>query len=89
MPDPDPDPVPDPQPGSPVTVHAFVDFHCPYSYRVVAWLDDLGPERVAVRHHLFAIEQVNRYPTATEWRLWEQPLDDRHWRDMPERHPLL
>ena len=73
----------------PVAVDAFMDFQCPYSYRVVAWLDELGPERVTVRHHFFAIEQVNRDPAATEWRLWDQPLDYRHWRELPDRRPLL
>ena len=72
-----------------IVVDAFVDFHCPFSYRVVAWLDDLGPERVIVRHHLFAIEQVNRDATGTDWRLWDQPLDYRHWKDIPEKRPLL
>lgn len=73
----------------PVLVDAFVDFHCPFSYRIVAWLDDLGPERVSVRHHLYAIEQANRDATSTEWRLWDQPLDYRHWKDVPEKRPLL
>lgn len=74
---------------APVVVDAFVDFHCAFSYRIVAWLDDLGPERVTVHHHLFAIEQVNRDPTATGWRLWDQPLDYRHWKDIPDKRPLL
>jgi hypothetical protein len=78
--------VPD---ATPVVVDAFVDFHCPFSYRIVSWLDDLGPERVTTRHHLFAIEQVNRDPTGDAWRLWEQPLDYRHWKDVPEKRPLL
>jgi hypothetical protein len=62
----------------PLEVELFMDYHCPYSHRVAAWLDGLGPERVAVRHRLFGLEQVNRDPTATEWRLWEQPLDYVH-----------
>lgn len=73
----------------PLAVELFLDYHCPYSYRAVAWLDDLGPELVAVRHRLFALEQVNRDPDAAEWRLWEQPLDYRHFRDIPERRPLI
>jgi protein-disulfide isomerase-like protein with CxxC motif len=77
------------RPGQPVVLDAFVDFHCPFSYRIVAWLDDLGPERVTVRHHLLAIEQLNRDPTGTQWRLWDQPFDYRHFRDMPDRRPLL
>ena len=80
----------DPAPaGAAIVVDAFVDFHCQYSYRVVAWLDDLGPEHVTVRHHLFAIEQVNRDATGMDWRLWDQPLDYRHWKDIPEKRPLL
>lgn len=75
-------------PGAPVAVELFMDYHCPYSHRVVAWLDDLGPERVEVRHRLFGLEQVNRDPTATDWRLWEQPLDYRHYRDRQDRRPL-
>jgi 2-hydroxychromene-2-carboxylate isomerase len=31
---------------------------------------------------------VNRDATATEWRLWEQPLDYVHYRERPERRPL-
>lgn len=84
-----PDAQPDPRPDPPLVVDAFLDYHCPYSYRAVAWLDDLGPELVTVRHRLFALEQVDRDPDAAEWRLWEQPLDYRHYRDLPERRPLV
>lgn len=65
-----------------------MDYHCPYSWRVVRWLDDLGPEQVAVRHRLFALEQVNRDATAGTWRLWEQPLDYIHYRERQDRRPL-
>ncbi|MBF8289394.1 MAG: DSBA-like thioredoxin domain, partial [Chloroflexi bacterium] len=65
-----------------------MDYHCPYSQRVVLWLDDLGPERVAVRHRLFGLEQVNRDPGATDWRLWEQPLDYIQYRERQDRRSL-
>jgi hypothetical protein len=72
----------------PIVTELFMDYHCPYSGRVVAWLDELGPERVAVRHRLFALEQVNRDPAAAEWRLWEQPLDYVHYQERQNRRPL-
>jgi predicted DsbA family dithiol-disulfide isomerase len=72
----------------PLEVELFMDYHCPYSHRVAAWLDGLGPERVAVRHRLFGLEQVNRDPTATEWRLWEQPLDYVHHQARQNRRSL-
>jgi len=72
----------------PLEIELFMDYHCPYSHRVVAWLDALGPGRVAVRHRLFALEQVNRDATATEWRLWEQPLDYVHYEERQYRRPL-
>jgi predicted DsbA family dithiol-disulfide isomerase len=72
----------------PLEVELFMDYHCPYSHRVVAWLDALGPDRVAVRHRLFALEQVNRDAAAAEWRLWEQPLDYVHYQERQHRRPL-
>jgi hypothetical protein len=65
-----------------------MDYHCPYSDRAVRWLDGLGPARVRVRHRFFGLEQVNRDPTASEWRLWEQPLDYQHYRERQDRRPL-
>ena len=65
-----------------------MDYHCPYSYRVAGWLDDLGPGHVAVRHRLVGLEQFNRDATAAEWRLWEQPLDYVHYRERQNRRPL-
>jgi len=69
-------------------VELFMDYHCPYSYRATAWLDGLDGDRVVVRHRLFGLEQVNRDATATEWRLWEQPLDYAHYRERQDRRPL-
>lgn len=73
---------------APVDVELFMDYHCPYSYRVVAWLDALEPERVRVRHRLFALEQVNHDPAAEQWRLWEQPLDYAQYRGRQHRRSL-
>lgn len=72
----------------PIQIELFMDYHCPYSYRVAGWLDDLGPRHVAVRHRLVGLEQFNRDPTAAEWRLWEQPLDYLHYRGRQNRRPL-
>lgn len=72
----------------PVELDVFYDFHCPYCYRAIEWLDRLTPELVAPRHRLFALEQVNRDPEADDWRLWEQPLDYRHYRERQDRRPL-
>ena len=79
----------DPAPlSAPLPVEVFMDYHCPYSRRVVAWLNELGPERVAVRHRLFALEQINHDPDAGTWRLWEQPLDYAHYKERPHRRTL-
>ena len=72
----------------PVAVELFMDFHCPYSYRVTCWLDDLAPGLVEVAHRFFALEQVNHDPDAGQWRLWEQPLDYRQYRDRQDRRAL-
>lgn len=79
---------PPPDGSLPVAVEAFIDFHCPYSYRAVTWLDALGPELVDVRYRLFGLEQVNRDPTAEHWRLWDQPLDYEHYQERRDRRPL-
>ncbi len=72
----------------PLDLTVWYDYHCPYSHRVVAWLIGLGPERVRPRFRPFPLEQVNRDATATEWRLWEQPLDYVHDRERQDRRPL-
>jgi predicted DsbA family dithiol-disulfide isomerase len=72
----------------PLDLAVWYDYHCPYSYRVVAWLIGLGPERVRPRFRPFPLEQVNRDATATVWRLWEQPLDYVHYRERQDRRPL-
>jgi hypothetical protein len=72
----------------PLELTAWVDYHCPYSYRATAWLLGLGPAVVRPRFRPFPLEQVNRDPEATGWRLWEQPLDYRHYRDRQHRRPL-
>jgi hypothetical protein len=69
-------------------VEIFLDYHCPYSRRAVAWLDELGPEQVTVRHRFFALEQINHDPDAVTWRLWEQQLDYAHYRERPWRRTL-
>ncbi|MBI2775834.1 MAG: DsbA family protein [Chloroflexi bacterium] len=78
------------QPGGPgpLEVELFMDYHCPYSWRAVAWLDDLPADAVRVRHRLFALEQVNRDPSATGWQLWTQPLDYVHHQGRQDRRPL-
>jgi predicted DsbA family dithiol-disulfide isomerase len=73
---------------APVELDVFYDFHCPYCYRAVEWLDQLTPELAAPRFRLFALEQVNRDPEGEAWRLWEQPLDYRHYRERQDRRPL-
>ena len=80
-----PQPVEDPLP---LRVEVRMDYHCPYSQRVVAWLDDLGPTIVDVRYRFFALEQVNHDPDATAWRIWEQPLDYVQYRDRQDRRGL-
>jgi hypothetical protein len=76
-------------PDRPIEVEAFIDYHCPYSHRAVAWLDALAEVgRIASRYRLFGLEQVNRDPAATAWRLWDQPLDYEHYRGRQDRRPL-
>ena len=72
----------------PLPVTVFFDYHCPYSDRVVRWLDLLTPERVAPDYRFFPLEQVNRDPTAETWHVWEQPLDYLHYRGRQDRRPL-
>lgn len=74
--------------GEPLELTVWADYHCPYSYRATAWLLGLGPAIVRPRFRPFPLEQVNRDPEATDWRLWEQPLDYRHYRDRQDRRPL-
>lgn len=66
----------------------YIDYHCPYSARVVRWLAGLGPERVRPRYRFFSLEQVNRDPAAGSWRIWEQPLDYEHHRGRRDRRSL-
>lgn len=72
----------------PLDLTVWYDYHCPYSHRAVEWLIGLGPGRVRPRFRPFPLEQVNRDATATEWRLWEQPLDYVHYRERQDRRPL-
>jgi hypothetical protein len=73
---------------APLELTVWYDYHCPYSDRAVGWLIGLGPDRVRPRFRPFPLEQVNRDPTATTWRLWEQPLDYVHYRERRDRRPL-
>ena len=73
---------------APLDLTVWYDYHCPYSHRAVEWLIGLGPHRVRPRFRPFPLEQVNRDATATEWRLWEQPLDYVHYRERQDRRPL-
>lgn len=75
-------------PAAPTTVEVFMDYHCPYSHRVVCWLDDLEAGLVEVRYRLFALEQVNHDPEAATWRIWEQPLDYSQYRARQDRRSL-
>lgn len=77
-----------PSDAAPVRIEVFMDYHCPYSYRAVCWLDDLGPDLVQVRYRLFALEQVNRDAEAAEWRIWEQPFEYEQYRDRQDRRAL-
>lgn len=72
----------------PLDLTVWYDYHCPYSFRAVEWLIGLGPDRARPRFRPFPLEQVNRDATATTWRLWEQPLDYRHYRERQDRRPL-
>ncbi len=73
---------------SPIDLTVCYDYQCPYSARAVRWLEGLGRETVQVRYRMFPLEQVNRDPEATTWRLWEQPLDYAHHRERPDRRSL-
>ena len=77
-----------PSEARPVGIEVFMDYHCPYSYRAVSWLDDLGPDVVQVHYRLFALEQVNRDADAAEWRIWEQSTDYQQYRDRQDRRSL-
>jgi hypothetical protein len=72
----------------PVAVVAWIDYQCPYSERAVSWLDALPGDVAQVRYRAFALEQVNRDPTATDWRIWEQPLDYLDDRGRQDRRTL-
>ena len=61
-----------------IELELFYDYQCSYSYRAIRWLDALDPAMVQLIARPFAQEQINRDPTATTWRLWEQPLDYQH-----------
>lgn len=73
---------------APVPVEVFMDYHCPYSHRVVCWLDDLDPGLVDLRYRLFALEQVNHDPDAATWRIWEQPPEYIQYRGRQDRRSL-
>jgi hypothetical protein len=75
-----------PQP--PLELTVFYDVHCPYSDRVLAWLADLGRDAVTPGYRTFPLEQVNHDPSATEWRIWEQPLDYEHYQGRQDRRAL-
>lgn len=72
----------------PLPLTVWYDVQCPYSDRVLRWLDRLGPARVRPTFRVFSLEQVNHDPDATTWRLWEQPLDYAHYRGRPDRRSL-
>ena len=72
----------------PLELDVFFDYHCPYSERAIRWLELLGPERIRPRYLFFPLEQVNRDAAASEWRLWEQPLDYGHYRGRQDRRAL-
>lgn len=73
----------------PLALTIFYDVHCPYSDRVLTWLADLGPARVAPTYRTFPLEQVNRDRTALGWRIWDQPLDYEHHEGRADRRALL
>ena len=75
-------------PASPIDLVLCYDYQCPYSARAVRWLEALGPAIVRPRYRMFPLEQVNVDPTATTWRLWEQPLDYAHHRGRQDRRSL-
>jgi hypothetical protein len=72
----------------PVGLEVFFDYHCPYSERAIRWLELLGPQHIRPRYRFFPLEQVNRDAVASEWRLWEQPLDYEHYRGRQDRRAL-
>lgn len=78
----------DPSRARPPAAIVFIDYQCPYSHRVVEWLETLGPGRIAPTYRMFGLEQVNRDAAATDWRLWDQPLDYEHHRGRPDRRSL-
>lgn len=73
----------------PLRLTVFYDVHCPYSDRVLAWLAELGRDLVDPVYRVFPLEQVNRDPSASGWRFWEQPLDYEHHEGRSERRALL
>jgi hypothetical protein len=73
---------------SPLALTVFYDIHCPYSDRVLGWLDELQPGLVETTFRAFPLEQVNHDPTAASWRIWDQPLDYEHYRGRPQRRSL-
>jgi hypothetical protein len=75
-------------PKPPLELTVFYDVHCPYSDRVLAWLADLGRDAVTPAYRTFPLEQVNHDPSATEWRIWEQPLDYEHYQGRQDRRAL-
>ncbi len=74
--------------GAPQDVVVCYDYHCPYSARVVRWLEGLGPEVVRPSYRMFGLEQVNVDPSAGTWRLWDQALDYEHYRGRQDRRSL-
>ncbi len=66
----------------------FFDYHCPYCYRLERWVTETLSRRLAVEHRFLSLEQLNRDPEASSWRIWEQPLDYEHHRGRPERRSL-
>ena len=73
---------------APLELTVFYDVHCPYSDRVLAWLADLGRDAVSAQYRTFPLEQVNHDASATEWRLWEQPLEYEHYQGRQDRRAL-
>lgn len=74
--------------GTSIDLVLCYDYQCPYSARVVRWLEALGPATVRPRYRMFPLEQVNVDPTASTWRLWEQPPDYVHYRGRQDRRSL-
>lgn len=78
----------EPAAGGPQELVVCYDYHCPYSARVVRWLEGLGPTLARPTYRMFALEQVNVDPTAGTWRLWDQPLEYEHYRGRQDRRSL-